>query len=128
MEVRLFGNFHARLVLDHYFAGNKFQDNAIVKHVYSTSLFAIYKMRMSEFIDFRIKAGAYYARVKANVTALGLTFDTSMADIGFGAGAGLAFQLSNEIYLYGETTVKYLRLDEPWIYVKGQFGIMYRIR
>ncbi len=128
VEVRLFGNVHARLIFDHYFAGNYTKDNITVKHIWGATLYGVYRMRLSETVDFRLKVGGHYANVRAGVTALGLNFNTTMADIGVCAGPGFSVQLGNKVYLYGEAEVKYLMLDEPWTFVKVQTGIMYRVR
>ena len=128
VEVRLFGNIHTRLMVDYYPGMDERKDNITLKHMSGITLYGIYKMKVSETVDFRVKAGGHYSRIRAEMTALGLTFNTTMADIGFSAGAGFSWQWSNTLYLYGETTVKYLMLDEPWTWVKGQLGIMLRLR
>jgi hypothetical protein len=128
VEIRLFGNLHARIIVDYYFGNNTMKADIRVKHIYGVSFFAVYKMRVSETVDFRLKAGGHYAGIRAEMTVLGLTFTTSMADFGFGAGGGFSLQLSNKVYLYAEASVKHLLLDEPWTWVKGQMGVMFRIR
>lgn len=128
VEIRLFGDIHARFVVDHYFGNNSTKDNLVLKYAYGASLYAVYKIRISETVDFRLKAGGHYTRARARITALGLTFNTTMADIGFCAGPGFSMQLSNKVYIYVEGAVKHLLLDEPWTWAKVQTGVMYRLR
>lgn len=128
LEIRLFGDIHARLSVDHYFGNNSMEDNLMVKYSYGATLYAVYKIRVSETVDFRLKVGGHYTRVRARITALGLTFNTTMADIGFCAGPGFSMQLSNKVYIYIEAAVKHLLLDEPWTWAKVQTGVMYRLR
>lgn len=128
VEIRLFGDIHARLLVDHYFGNNTMKDNVMVKYMYGATLYAVYKIQVSETVDFRLKVGGHYTSIRARITALGLTFNTTMADIGYCGGAGFSWQLSNRFYLYAEAAVKYLLLDEPWTWVKGQTGVMYRLR
>jgi hypothetical protein len=128
VEMRLLGNIHARILVDHYFGRDTWKESEKVKHVYGVTLYIVYNMRVSETVDFRLKAGGHYSSVRAEITALGLTFTTTKADIGFGAGAGFSWQLNNKVYLYAEAGVKHLLLDEPWTWVKGHVGFMFRLR
>jgi hypothetical protein len=128
VEVRLFGNIHTRILLDYYFGNDVEKDSMTLKHMYGITLYAVYKMQVSETIDFRVKLGGHYSRVRAEITALGLTFTTTMADIGYCGGGGFSWQLSNRFYLYAEAAVKHLLLDEPWTWVKGEIGLMLRFR
>lgn len=128
VEVRLFGNVHARLVFDHYFGSDYTKDNITVKHIWGATLYGVYRVPLSETVDFRLKLGGHYASVRAGVTALGLSFNTTMADIGFCGGPAFSLQVSNRVYVYAEAEVKYLMLDEPWTFVKAQTGVMYRVR
>jgi hypothetical protein len=128
VELRLFGNIHARILLDHYFGSGIEKESETVKHMYGVTLYALYKMRVTETVDFRLKAGGHYTSIRSEITVLGLTFTTTKADIGFSVGAGFSVQLSNKVYLYVETTIKHLLLDEPWTWVKGDIGVMYRFR
>jgi len=128
MEVRLFGNIHTRILLEHYWGREIRKDNITLKNMYSIDLYAIYKMPVSETIDFRVKVGGHYCRARAEMTALGITFTTTMANIGFSGGLGFSWQLSNRVYLYAEATGKHLLLDDPWTWVKGHMGVMFRLR
>ena len=130
VEVRLFGNIHTRILLDYYFGSDVEKDSRTLKpiHMYGITLYAVYKMQVSETIDFRVKLGGHYSRIRAEITALGITFTTTMADIGYCGGAGFSWQLSNKFYLYAEAAVKHLLLDEPWTWVKGEMGLMLRLR
>jgi len=128
VEIRLFGDVHARLIFDHYFGSDYAKDNIIVKHIWGATFYGVYKIPLSETVDFRLKVGGHYASVRARVTALGLSFNTTMADVGVCAGPGFSVQLGNKVYLYAEAEVKYLMLDDPWTFVKVQTGIMYRVR
>ncbi len=128
VEIRLFGNIHARLLFNNYFGRNVMKDNITVKHMNAVNLYAVYKLRVSETVNFRLKAGGHYTSVKATIDALGLTFDTSMSDIGFCGGPGFSMQLSNRFYIYIEAEVKHLLLEDPWTWVNGQVGVMYRLR
>ncbi len=128
VEVRLFGKVHARILLDHYFGDNTQRESEILKHMNGISLFAVYKVPVTETVDFRLKLGGHYANIRSRITALGLTFNTTKADIGFCGGAGFSFQLSNIFYLYAEATVKHLLLDQPWTWLKANVGVMYRFR
>jgi hypothetical protein len=127
VEVRLFGNIHTRILLDYYPGKDMEKDSKTLKHMYSITLYVVYKIQVSETIDFRLKAGGHYSRIRAEITALGITFTTTMADIGY-SGGGFSWQLSNQVYLYAEAAVKHLLLDEPWTWVKGQMGVMLRLR
>ncbi len=128
IEMRLFGAVHARLVMDYYPGDDTERDSEILKHMYGVSLFACYKFQVSESIDLLVKAGGHYTRAKARITALGLTFDTTMADIGPAAGAGFTWQLNNTIHFYIEATGKHLMLDDSWTWFKGTAGVMIRLR
>jgi hypothetical protein len=128
VELRLFGNIHARIVLDHYFGSGIKKESETVKHINGITLYVLYKMRVTETIDFRLKAGGHYTSVRSEMTVLGLTFTATKADIGISAGAGFSVQLGNKVYLYAEAAVKHLLLDEPWTWVKGEMGVMYRLR
>ena len=128
VEIRLFGKIHARILLDHYFGSGIEKESETVKHMNGVTLYALYKMRVTETINFRVKAGGHYTSVKSEITMLGLTFTATKADIGFCGGAGFTVQLSNTLYLFSEITIKHLMLDEPWTWVKGEVGVMYRFR
>lgn len=128
MEVRLFGKIHARVLLDHYAGNNTQKDSETVKHMNGATLFAVYNMQLSEKVEFRLKAGGHYTSIRTEITVLGLTFTSTKANIGYSAGAGFTLQLSNKVYLYAEITAKHLLLDEPWTWVKGQMGVMFRLR
>ena len=128
VEIRLFGNIHTRILFDYYPGRDMEKDSKTLKHMYGITLYVVYKIQVSEAIAFRFKLGGLYSRVRAEITALGLTFNTTMADIGPCGGGGFSLQLSNKVYLYAEAAVKYLLLDEPWIWFKVQTGVMYRLR
>ena len=128
VEIRLFGRFLARLELDHYFAGSSPKGNETVKQMNSASLYAVYKIPVSEKTDFRIKAGGHFSSISSQLSSYGLTLLVTKANIGFAVGAGFSNQLSNTLYIFSEITVKHLFLDEPWTWVQGQAGIMYRFR
>jgi hypothetical protein len=128
VELRLFGNIHARFLMDHYFGSGIEKESKTLKHMYGVTLYVLYKMRVTETVDFRLKVGGHYANARSEIKALGITFTTTEADIGFSAGAGFSVQLNNKVYLYAETTIKHLMLDEPWTWVKGDVGVMYRFR
>ena len=128
VEVRLFGNIHTRILFDYYTGRDMEKDSKTLKHMYGITLYVVYKLQVSETIAFRLKVGGHYSRVRAEITALGITFTTTMADIGYCGGGGFSWQLSNQVYLYAEAAVKHLLLDEPWTWIKGQTGIMLRLR
>jgi hypothetical protein len=128
VEVQLFGNIHTRILLDYYPGREIEKDSVTLKHMYGISLYVVYKLQVSETIDFRLKVGGHYSRIRAEITALGITFTTTMADIGYSSGGGFSWQLGNKVYLYAEAAVKHLLLDEPWTWVKGDVGIMFRLR
>jgi hypothetical protein len=128
VEVRLMGNIHARILVDHYFGNNTWKNSTSVNHMYGISLYGVYKTKVSETVDFRLKLGGHYSRANARITALGITFTTSMADIGLAGGGGFSLQLSNTLYVYAEASIKYLMLDDPWTWVNGQMGLMFRLR
>lgn len=128
VEVRLFGKINARILLEHYFGGNIEKDSETVKHMNGATLYAVYNMQLSETVEFRLKAGGHYTSIRSEITVLGLTFTSTKANIGYSAGAGFTLQISNKFYLYAETTVKHLLLDEPWTWIKGQIGVMFRLR
>lgn len=128
VELRLFGNIHARVLLEHYFGSNIEKDSEIVKHMNGATLYAVYNMQLSETVEFRLKAGGHFTSIRSQITVIGLTFTSTKANIGYSAGAGFTMQVSNRFYLYAETTVKHLLLDEPWTWVKGQVGVMFRLR
>ncbi len=128
VEVRLFGNIHTRILIDYYPGSNTRKDSQTLKHMTGITLYAVYKLQVSDTIAFRLKAGGHYSRISTEITALGITFTTSMADIGYCGGGGFSWQLSNTVYLYAEAAVKHLLLDEPWTWVKGQLGVMFRLR
>jgi len=128
VEVRLFGNIHTRILIDYYFGSNTRKDSQTLKHMSGITLYAVYKLQVSETIAFRLKAGGHYSRISTEMTVLGLTFTTTMADIGYCGGGGFTWQLSNKVYLYAEAAVKHLLLDEPWTWIKGQIGVMLRLR
>jgi hypothetical protein len=128
IEVRLFGNIHTRILLEHYPGREIRKDSVTLKHMYSIDVYAVYKLQVSETIDFRVKIGGHYSSARAEITALGITFTTTMADIGYSGGGGFSWQLGNRVYLYAEAAVKHLLLDDPWTWVKGEIGLMFRLR
>jgi hypothetical protein len=128
VEVRLFGNIHARLSLDHYFGGSKPKNGTIIKQMDGITIDAVYNKPLTETIEFRLKAGGHFTSARTQLTILGLQINGSEANIGYSAGAGFTLQISNKIYLYAETTAKRLLLQEPMTWLKGEIGIMYRLR
>lgn len=128
VELRLFGNIHTRILLDYYFGRDIEKDSKTLKHMYGITLYLVYRLQVTETLDFRVKLGGNYSRIRAEITALGITFTTTMADIGYSGGAGFSWQLSNQVYLYAEAAVKHLLLEEPWTWVKGEMGVMFRLR
>ena len=128
VELRLFGNIHTRISLEYYWGREIRKDNITLKNMYSIDLYAIYTMPVSDTIDFRVKLGGHYSRASAEMTALGITFTTTMANIGYSGGLGFSWQLSNRVYLYVEATGKHLLLEDPWTWIKGETGVMFRLR
>lgn len=128
VEIRLFGNIHTRILLNYYPGREVEKDGITLKQMYGITLYVVYKLQVTETLDFRVKLGGHYSTVRAEITALGITFTTTMADVGYSGGGGFSWQLGNHVYLYAEAAVKHLLLDEPWTWVKGQMGVMFRLR
>lgn len=126
VEMRLFGRIHLRILMDHYFGNNTKKESETLKRMTGANLYIIYKIPVTETIAFRLKAGGHFTGVKSELTTMGLTFTATKANLGFCAGAGFSFQISNTLYLFSEATIKHLFLDNPWTWVKAQLGLMYR--
>lgn len=128
VEVRLLGNIHIRLMLNHNTGDSEPRGNEIMNHMNSITLYGIYRMRLSERIDFRIKLGGHYSALTTEMTAFGITFTASRANVGIVGGTGFSMQLGNNLYTYIEGTAKYLMFEEPWTWAEIQVGMMFRLR
>ncbi len=128
VEVRVFGNVHARLLLNHYFGKGVPIENELIENMNSVSLYGVYGMQLTEILDFRIKLGAHFTAVQSELTVLGITFSSTKANIGAAGGIGFSLQLNNFTYFYTEATVKYLFFEEPWTWAEVQGGLMFRLR
>ncbi|HLP46468.1 MAG TPA: hypothetical protein VK469_10995, partial [Candidatus Kapabacteria bacterium] len=99
-----------------------------VKRMNGITLCAVYIKPVSDTIEFRLQAGGHFTSTRTQITILDQTLITSKANIGYSTGAGFTLQAGNKVYFYVETTIKKLLLQEPWTWIKGEIGIMYRLR
>ena len=129
VEMRLFGDVHAQLMLDYYSATRGVaHDGVTITQAYGISLYALYKIAVSETLNFNIKAGGHITVFDYEVGSFGILFDTTETEKGLCGGIGFDWLLGNRWGIYTDGTLKYLMVSQPWIWVKVQLGVRFRVR
>jgi Outer membrane protein beta-barrel domain len=129
LELRLFGRIYARLLVDYNTASSGLENDGItIDNALGLNLTAIYKLDLTETLNFNIMAGGNYTSYNEKVDAFGVNYSSSESIMGINAGAGVDLQINNKWGLYLEATLKYIMSDLPWTWIKSQMGIRFRIK
>jgi hypothetical protein len=127
-EVRLLGKIYVRVLLDYIFSSDLPKGGEIIHYAYGVNLYAVYKIRLSDLLDFYIDVGGHYTTMKTTASAFGVTFTTIDSNRGVGGGGGFDFQLGNRLVFYLGGTLKLLLSDTSKYWIKLQTGLRYRVR
>lgn len=124
-EMQLANNLWGQILFDYYLNPMGVDIPGINDSMYGVNLYGVYKRPMDNKMNLFAKAGAHITTLKASVNVMGINVAATDTNFGLGAGAGIEYKFSGNLFAYAGGTIKFLFAEgdtATWFKIYGGIG------